>query len=693
LADPAPDAFEKVVEALLHSPHYGERMALDWLDAARFADSNGYQVDRDREMYAWRDWVIDAFNRNMPFAQFTIEQLAGDLLPNATLAQRIASGFHRNHMMNEEGGIIPEEFLAEYTADRVETTATVWLGQTFHCARCHDHKYDPFTQRDFYSLKAFFHGVSEKGAGDYNAEIQRNNPPMLQLPAPVLEAKLAALKQDLGNATNRLAAVEQAAAKERPAWEQRLRAATIRWKSVILTAARAGENNLALAAPAGSPPPATNARSFFSVPVPALKSRTNTITVEFRLPSFVLTLDPSPSPALLGEASGAPAAGAAGVGWERLAILRVQWLAEGATGAMQGAQIRLHRLGAGPNSSIPLRSLDTDQAGPLFAASVRTNASAQGDSTQDPQSRPAALLELEEEAASELFRLELPLRPDKPIGAGELSVLFTSTSAELLAPPAVLAIVNKDPASRSGEETKQLSAFHTSTKREFRALTDQVTALKKQIDETDLQIPTTLVMAELPEPRRTHVLIRGAYDRKGDEVFAATPAVLPPLGERPRNRLGLGQWLTAPDNPLPARVTVNRFWQGLFGTGLVRTSEDFGAQGEAPSHPELLDWLATEFIRTGWDMKAMMRLLVTSATYAQQSRLSPALRECDPENRLLARGPRFRLLAELVRDQALAASGLLVPRLGGPSVRPYHPPGLYEQVVAGKGPGTYTAGQ
>jgi hypothetical protein len=376
-----------------------------------------------------------------------------------------------------------------------------------------------------------------------------------------------------------------------------------------------------------------------------------------------------------------------------LAILRVQWLAEGAMGAMQGAQIRLHRLGAGPNSSIPLRSLDTDQAGPLFAASVRTNASAQGDSTQDPQSRPAALLELEEEAASELFRLELPLRPDKPIGAGELSVLFTSTSAELLAPPAVLAIVNKDPASRSGEETKQLSAFHTSTKREFRALTDQVTALKKQIDETDLQIPTTLVMAELPEPRRTHVLIRGAYDRKGDEVFAATPAVLPPLGERPRNRLGLGQWLTAPDNPLPARVTVNRFWQGLFGTGLVRTSEDFGAQGEAPSHPELLDWLATEFIRTGWDMKAMMRLLVTSATYAQQSRLSPALRECDPENRLLARGPRFRLPAELVRDQALAASGLLVPRLGGPSVRPYHPPGLYEQVVAGKGPGTYTAGQ
>jgi len=437
LADDSPDAFEKVVDRLLDSPHYGERMAVDWLDAARYADTNGYQVDRDREMFAWRDWVIDAFNQNMPFDVFTVEQLAGDLLPDPTLQQRIATGFHRNHMMNEEGGIIPEEFLAEYCSDRVETTMTIWLGQTFICARCHDHKYDPFSQRDYYSIYAFFHNVSEQGRGNYGAPIQRNNPPMIQLPSPEQESTRALAQAELGKAEQLLANTPE----------------------------------------------------------------------------------------------------------------------------------------------------DSDQ-----------------------------------------------------------------------------------------RET----------------LKKRVDDLKKKADLADLAIPTALVMDELPEPRPTYILVRGSYDRPGQQVYPDTPTSLPPMDEDlPRNRLGLARWLMDPENPLTARVTVNRLWQSVFGTGIVPTPEDFGTRGERPSHPALLDWLAVELVESGWNIKAMMRLLTTSATYRQSSHTRQELLEHDPENRLLARSSRHRLQAEFLRDQALAASGLLSLRIGGPSVKPYHPPGLYEQVVAGSSANTY----
>jgi len=437
LADDSPDAFEKVVDRLLDSPHYGERMAVDWLDAARYADTNGYQVDRDREMFAWRDWVIDAFNQNMPFDVFTVEQLAGDLLPDPTLQQRIATGFHRNHMMNEEGGIIPEEFLAEYCSDRVETTMTIWLGQTFICARCHDHKYDPFSQRDYYSIYAFFHNVSEQGRGNYGTPIQRNNPPMIQLPSPEQESTRALAQAELGKAEQLLANTPE----------------------------------------------------------------------------------------------------------------------------------------------------DSDQ-----------------------------------------------------------------------------------------RET----------------LKKRVDDLKKKADLADLAIPTALVMDELPEPRPTYILVRGSYDRPGQQVYPDTPTSLPPMDEDlPRNRLGLARWLMDPENPLTARVTVNRLWQSVFGTGIVPTPEDFGTRGERPSHPALLDWLAVELVESGWNIKAMMRLLTTSATYRQSSHTRQELLEHDPENRLLARSSRHRLQAEFLRDQALAASGLLSLRIGGPSVKPYHPPGLYEQVVAGSSANTY----
>ncbi len=438
--DAAPGAYERVVDRLLASPHFGERMAVDWLDAARFADTNGYQVDRDRTLYAWRDWVIQSFNENKRFDQFTIEQIAGDLLPDATREQRIATGFHRNHMINEEGGITPEEFLAEYTADRVETTATVWLAQTFNCTRCHDHKFDPFTQRDFYSLKAFFHNVSEKGVGEYSKPASMSSSPFLPLPAPEIEANIAALKTEI-------------------------------------------------------------------------------------------------------------------------------------------------------------ETVKKDEA---------------------------------------------------------------QTAKEL--------------AEATPEKTQAI-------KDRAKATTERLAKLTKSLEKAEKSIPVTMVMDEA-KPRDTFILLRGEFDKNGEKVTATTPAALPAMhADLPRNRLGLARWLVDPANPLPARVTVNRFWQMLFGTGLVRTAEDFGSQGEPPSHPELIDWLAAEFISSGWDVKAMVRLLATSATYRQHSKLTPAAHERDPDNRLLARGPRFRLQGEFVRDQALAASGLLVRKIGGPSVKPYHPPGIYEQVV------------
>ena len=494
--------YAKWVKQLLDSPHYGERMAVDWLDVARFADSNGYQVDRDREISAWRDWVINAFNANMPFDQFTIEQIAGDLLPDASLSQKIATGFHRNHMLNEEGGVIPEEFLAEYCADRVETTAAVWLGQTFNCARCHDHKFDPFTQRDFYSLYAFFHNVTEKGIGKYGTSIRHSAPPFLKLPAPEIEKQIESLKPQITEAQQALSTIDSQLVAEQATWE----------------------------------------------------------------------------------------------------------------------------------------------------AELRTRMS---DQTGEPPETP-------------------PVVSD----------------------PVIAAILLTEPSRRTDGDKSKLSDFQKATHPGRKTASERHAALTKQSEDLELQIPTTLVMEEMPEPRVTQILIRGVYDKLGDVVTADIPASLPPMSpEWPRNRLGLARWLVAPSNPLTARVTVNRVWQSLFGTGLVRTSEDFGTQGEAPSHPELLDWLADEFVQSGWNVKHLLTLIVSSSTYRQRSMMTARLRELDPENRLLARGPRFRLQSEFVRDQALAASGLLVRKIGGPSVKPYHPPGLYEQVTAGSGTNVYTEGQ
>ncbi len=648
LHDSSAQAYEKVVDRILTSPHYGERMAIDWLDAARYADSNGYQVDRDRELWPWRDWVIGAFNKNQPFDQFTIEQLAGDLLPEATLDQKIATGFHRNHMLNEEGGVLADEFLAEYTADRVETTAAVWLGQTFNCTRCHDHKFDPFTQRDFYAMKAFFHNVPERGVGIYGNPIRINAPPFVKLPAPEIEAKIAALNQKLKATNDGLSALATRSSAGIEDWAKGLAAAN--WKPLELLSAEGGDS-----------PPQLDAAAR-TVIVGPQETRANTIKIRATFPAGHIT-------ALRLEC--ATTNPAASFQWSELKVVNKAPL-----------QLRAVAEGSSFAATESLKVTDNDRK-TRAAISVK------------PEMPVSAVFELETGFESETSAVvEVEVGVENANGSTQWRVFATDTDAQQLAPASMIALAKRDPAKRSAAEMKQLVEFRLSQLPEHRRLSDDLASLKKQVAVAEAEIPTTLVMEEMAEPRATFVLMRGAYDKPGEAVTAATPAVLPALDkELPHNRLGLAKWLVSPSNPLTSRVIVNRFWQQVFGTGLVKTSEDFGSQGTPPSHPELLDWLAVTFRESGWDVKQLMRLIVTSATYRQQSLFTPDLLQRDPENRLLARGPRHRLMAEFIRDQALAASGLLVTNLGGPSVKPYHPAGIYEQITAGNGYNTYVPGK
>jgi hypothetical protein len=475
LADRSPNAYAKVVDRLLDSPAFGERMAWDWLDAARYADSNGYQGDSERTMWPWRDWVVEAFNRNLSYDRFTIWQLAGDLLPNATIEQKLATGFSRNHMINGEGGRIPAENRVDYVMDMAETTGTVWLGLTFNCCRCHDHKFDPLSRRDYYSLFAFFNQTPVDGSGG-----DPQSKPNIELPSEEQTARLAQVESSLKGAAKELEDFELA---------------------------------------------------FFSPPE-----------------------------------------------------------------------------GKKPAESEKAAGLSEAIKNVLKAPAARRNRN--------------QLSELEKE--------------------------FEKSAPDYVKPA-----------------------------RKLREILDERDRLNRSI-------VRVMIMEDMPKPRKTFMLDKGIYDKPEDEVTAAIPAKLQGSSDAsPTNRLGLAQWLASPQNPLTARVTVNRLWQQFFGIGLVKTPEDFGVQGESPVHPELLDWLASDFISSGWDVKHLCRLIATSATYQQSSKVSTELLERDPENRLLARGARFRMPSWMFRDQALAASGLLVGKLGGPPAKPYQPAGVWEDATFG----------
>ncbi len=688
LADDSPQAYQRVVDRLLASPHYGERMAFDWLDAARYADTNGYQTDGVRSMWPWRDWVVRAFNANLPFDQFTIWQLAGDLLPDATREQVLATGFHRNNRTSGEGGIVEEEFLAEYAADRAETTGTVWLGLTVGCARCHDHKYDPITQKDYYKLFAFFNNMPERGLV-YNFG---NDGPQIAAPTPQQEQRLEGLTQQARKAHEAWAALEPKLAKAQRKWEKTL---------VTAGGDEASREGLLARYPLGE---GLAPDAFTGVDDPDED------------------LEPSPASAEYGE----------GVFGRAASFDGTRFLDGGAVGGFQyddqftvslwikpekvddvGVVSRMHDVAEGSGWGILLREgrvrveftmRHTDHS--MRVETKRRLAPGQWHHlaltfTGELPSHQGLTIWVDGEAWP--FELEwddlkwpigyrnYPLRIGAAAGRRfEGAIDELRLYGRTLSPAQIVALGVRKPLAeiaraneRSAAETLKLrTAFlETALPEQLRRARFAAREAERKRARFEATIPTVMVMRDGAEPKQAYVLERGAYDAHGEPVTADAPAALPPLpaGVEP-NRLALARWLVDPANPLPARVTVNRLWQMLFGRGIVKTVQDFGSQGAWPTHPDLLDWLAAELVESGWDVKRLLETMVMSHAYRQASRIEPELLERDPENALLARGPRVRLPAPAIRDQALAVSGLLQEQLGGPPVKPYQPPGLWKEL-------------
>ena len=687
--DAREQAYAATVDRLLASPRYAERMASPWLDAARYADTNGYQTDGPRRMWRWRDWVIDAFHRNQPFDEFTIEQLAGDLLPQPTLAQQIATGFHRNHRMNAEGGIIPEEFLAEYVADRVETTGTVWLGLTIGCARCHDHKYDPITQREFYQLFDFFNRVPEPG----KALRDDNSPPTIMAPTDEQQVRLAKLQREVERARKAWETAQPEVARGEAAWAAEAVRDPARWTIT---------EGLTLRIP-------------FDETLPSLQGLKPTYSGSGR-PSYglgpfawALQLDGRGSfqfdhvPKFDSEAVFSSAV------WLRPSEKANATVYAAMDDAMSQNGIELRLVAGRPQVVLSGRILDDVvrvEADIPLPTDAWSHVAWTYDGTRDAagvhffiDGRPAKA-RVVTDTLSNKFKTTQPLG----VGAGGTSGNYQGRIADLrfydrALSAAEAAIVYCDLsiralAQQSGRSADPAAAvklreyyLRFAAPESLRRRRDAAVLAEEAVRKLHRELPTTMVMRDVPGLRKTHVLTRGEYDKPGEAVEAGLPAALGaglPPGE-PANRLALARWLVDRRHPLTARVAVNRFWQQLFGVGLVKTVEDFGVQGEWPIHRDLLDWLAVDFMEAGdgWDVKRLIKQIVTSAAYRRSSHVDGAAAAHDPENRLLARGARFRLSAEAVRDSALAVSGLLVERVGGPSIKPYQPAGLWEELGTG----------
>ncbi len=686
LADDSPDAYQRVVDRLLASPRFGERMAARWLDGARYADTNGYQSDGERVMWRWRDWVIEAYNHNLPFDQFTVEQLAGDLLPGCTLDQRIATGFNRNHRGNAEGGIVPEEYAVEYVVDRVDTTGTVWLGLTLGCARCHDHKFDPFSQHDYYRLFAYFNNVPERG----KAVKYGNSPPVALSPTRDQQAELRTLERQLSAAEQSFAKLGDRLAASQHEWEQQLVGGPpLDWTLTEgLVAAYSFDGDLLNRVDAQKNGRVVDGAEEFAAgrtgqamqfdgrrSVEAGDLAPFGFYDKFTLSAWV-RLGDDPRGTIVSRMTDAPE----GDGYYLTA---------------NGGKIQLNLVKRWLDDALRVETQRTLMPGRWHHVAATYDGSRVASGIHIYIDGEAEPLDVLLDDLNQSFDTKQPLR----IGGGggsdgrfrgaldDVRVYRRALDADQVRVAAAVETIGDIAAMApehrpTGLTLKIRSCFlNEAAPPAIREAWRQVVELRNQRAAMIESFPTTMVMQESPQPRPTHLLVRGQYDRPGDALTAGVPASLPSLaGSLPNNRLGLARWLVDPANPLTARVAVNRLWQMLFGTGLVKTVDDFGAQGEPPSHPELLDWLATEFVASGWDVKAMLRKLATSATYRQSSKVSPQLLSRDPDNRLLARGPRYRLSAEMVRDQALAAGGLLVERPGGPSVRPYQPEGLWNDL-------------
>ncbi|MBS0263275.1 MAG: PSD1 domain-containing protein, partial [Planctomycetes bacterium] len=675
VGDQSGDAYERLIERLLSSSRFGEHQARYWLDAARYGDSHGLHFDNERSMWLYREWVIQAFNRNLPFDQFTIEQLAGDLLPNATIEQKIASGFNRCNVTTSEGGSIDEEVLVRYNVDRVETTATVFMGLTLGCSVCHDHKYDPFTQKEFYQLYSFFNSLAEN-AMDGNAN---NPPPYMKVPAAEqlaaiadLDKQVAATRQKIAEELARVEYVEPAATEptavgnpQEYVWieddlpPQAKPQGDTPWQFVnkadkpVFSGERASTRTAA-----------GLSQHYFTDASPALK-----VGEGDKFFAYVY-LDPAnpPQQIMLQWNDGS---------WEHRATWGGDMIPWGApntpsrqamgplpeVGKWVRLEVECSKVGIAPGTNINGWAF-TQFAGTVYWDKV-------GLITRTPQ-------------AGQSFESQIAWEA------------YEKAQSKSTLPGPVQEALKVETDKRNDAQKKVLRDHFLEfvcgrTKPVFDALHQQITAAEQKRKAIDDSIPGTMVSGEMAQKRDAFLLIRGQYDKKGEKVGPGVPAALSPFPkDAPLSRLGLAQWLVAPEHPLTARVNVNRFWQQMFGTGIVKTAEDFGAQGQWPSHPELLDWLSVEFRESGWNVKHLLKLIAMSATYRQSSRTTPELIQRDPANELLARGPRFRLDAEVIRDSALAASGLLVEKIGGRSVKPYQPEGLWEAIsFVGSNTGTF----
>ncbi len=697
LMDPSQDRYEKYIDRLLKKEQWGEHRGRYWLDYARFADTHGIHFDNFREMWAYRDWVIDAFNQNMPFDQFTIEQLAGDLLPNPTLDQRIATGFHRCNITTNEGGIIDEEYRVLYARDRTETTSAVWLGLTSNCAVCHDHKFDPITMKDFYSLSAFFNNTTQD-ARDGN---RKDTPPILAVPRKEERQKYDQLSAALV-ATR--AQLEQAKDRAKPRFEEWLSSGKAKSEFMLYDASLSR-----LPAPVVHFPlqsgeslelDMVQGNVLRKLPLERKsKSRPGHITSSAwvnpteeppRIPSvgdferdqpFAVTFWVyRPKKNVNGSLIARMNDGKDFRGWD-------VWL--------EGDRIAMHLVHQWPENAVKSVAAQVLPSEQWVHFTVSYDGSSKGSGIQFFQNGTPIPAEVRNDNLKNSIKTEVPFRigsrekqsatpgvalQDLRIYAANIGdAIWREDASRARASYLVTQSLDE---SKTKEKLELLEWYLQAKDEDYRHRREQLTSIESEHRAIEQRGTIAHVMQERSEPAKAYILFRGEYDKRRDEVAPDTPKILPPFPSvSPRNRLGLARWLLQPENPLTARVTVNRFWQEVFGVGLVASAGDFGVTGQLPSHPELLDYLACSFRDEKWNVKQLFRSILTSSTYRQSAVNTPQKLQMDPENRLLSRGPRFRLDAESVRDSALFWSRLLSPKIGGPSVRPYQPPGVWEAVA------------
>jgi hypothetical protein len=689
--DPAPDAYERYVDKMLASSHWGEHRARYWLDVARYADTHGIHIDNYREIWPYRDWVIGAYNRNLPFDQFTIEQLAGDLLPNRTLDQQVASGFNRCNITTSEGGAINEEYLVLYARDRTETTSQVWLGLTAGCAVCHDHKFDPFSQRDFYSLSAFFNNTTQ-AAMDGNI---KDTPPTVLVPRLEDRARWFALDKEIAGVQQQSEARRKAVRPEFDRWATQGRPDRIlttvphngmRFQALLAEGAGThvvvledGQQRAVRLNKAEWAPGHVADQAYKIGPDSLIESgavgdfdRTQNYSVSV----WIKLANANVNGAIVSRMDDRPEGFYRG--WDL-------WL--------DGGRPAAHLIHKWPDNAIKVSTKNPLKPGQWHHIVLVYDGSSKAAGLRLYVDGVAQETTAQPDALAGTTRTDVPLRIgqrytmsridnqviqdvrvfDRALSLAEIGQLRVGSRAAYLVTRA----------QRTPAEADELFAWWLpANDPPAQKLAEQLATLQQEQATLRSRGAITHVMQERSEAPEAYILFRGDYDKRRDKVGPLTPTALPPMpADLPHNRLGLAQWLLRPEHPLTTRVTVNRAWQELFGTGLVRSSGDFGATGELPSHPELLDWLAVEFRESGWDVKKFYKLLVLSATYRQAAIVTAEKREKDPQNRLLSRGPRFRMDAEMLRDQALAVSGLMVPKLGGPSVKPYQPDGVWEAVA------------